>query len=1055
MKQRLLTFPLLRGVAFIALAFIAFAAVAQGGNFTVSGVVTGDDEEPLIGVSVVANGNKNGVTTDIDGKYTITLTKASTLTFSYVGFEPKSVKVAGAQTLDVMLHPTSESLNDLVVVGYGTQRKANLTGAVQNVTSRELTMRSVGMGTQALQGMVPGLSATVSSGAPGGDGAALQIRGRGSLNTATSPLVLIDGVEGDLNRVDMNTVESITVLKDAASASIYGARAANGVILVTTKRGEEGRPKVSFNGYVGWNKLTSMPKTVETYVYLEKLNEAWINKNGNANVPYSDEVIEMYRNGEVDNMTMWDTDWRSYCLKNSAMTQNYSVSVSGGSKNLSVYADASYYQAEGMIRNNGYKRMNIHTNTDLRVNDYFSLGVDMSVGQAVGHTPGTDMTTIIGFAMMFNNLLICKNANGTYGPGYNNQNPLVMIENGWVRNIMPIYNVHPHFELKPFKGLTIQGTYDWKRSETNTSSFGQPAEMYAGETFNAASSLYATRSESRWSSVHKQYNIMGTYENTFAQKHYFKAMVGFQSEELNNLSLSASRHTFNYEGYYDLVNGDETTAKNSSGRSAWSMLSYLGRLNYIFNDRYLVEFNARYDGTSRFADGHRWGFFPSGSIGWRLSQEKFWENLRSVWDNMKVRVSYGSLGNEAISGYYPYSAGIVSIYPQFTWGSWGADFYPFDKVRETENKTFNQTAIANRDISWETSTQFNVGLDFGFFGNRLNGSFDVYVRNIDNMLQIFSMPSFVGLSAPWQNAGSMRNNGWELALNWADRVGDFNYYVRANVSDVKTTITDLKGHAAYDNGTTITQEGGGYCDWYGFVCDGFYNTQEEIDAMVPGRNEDGTPMLDDAGQPVMVHEYPVYNDQKPQLGWLKYRDLNGDGKLNSKDRQVLGNSAPRYNFALTLGGEWKGFDLQAVFQGVAKRDVYYTGIGSHPLQSYGMLFEYQLDTWTPDNMNAQYPLLLEDGSVGQSPMPNYQFSTFWLKSGAFCRLKNLVVGYTIPRDLTRKALIEKCRFYFTANNLFTIRNNFYRGFDPETAVGGNGSCYPVTKTFLVGVNLEF
>lgn len=1043
MKLRLQSILLLRGVAFIALAFIAFAAVAQGGNFTVSGVVTGDDEEPLIGVSVVANGSKNGVTTDIDGKYTITLPKASTLTFSYVGFEPKSIKVAGTQTLDVVMKPSAQSLNDVVVVGYGTQRKANLTGAVQNVTSKELSLRSVGPGSHALQGAVPGLTAQITTGAPGDDGAIMSIRGAGSLNSTTTPLILIDGVQGDINRIDVNSIESITVLKDAASASIYGSRAANGVILVTTKRGEEGRPKVSFNGYVGWNKLTSMPKAVDTYVYLEKLNEANRNFHGDdpANDFYSQEIIDMYRNGEVDNMVMYDTDWRGLCIKDHAMTQNYSVSVSGGSKNLSVYADGYYYNQEGMIRNNSFERMGVRLNSDLKVNDYLSLGVDMEIGQAVGNTPGTTMTTIIGYAMTFNNLLPAVNATGTYGQGYNGENPYAMLDAGWIKNVMPTYQVRPHFRLTPFKGFNIDGFYTWKRSDTATSAFGKPFDKYAGETYLGPSSLYATRSETRSTYVRKQYNLMGTYEHTFGEKHYLKVMAGFQGESLDYNMISASRHTFNYEGYEDLVNGDETTAQNNSNRYAWSQLSWMGRINYAFNDRYLVEFNARYDGTSRFADGHRWGFFPSGSIGWRMSQEDFWENLRSFWDNMKIRGSYGLLGNESISGYYPYTASIVNNGTPIGVG-WmiGGTFYPFDKVNITENNALTQTAIANRNISWEKSHQLNIGIDFGFFNNRLNGSFDYYVRHITDMLQVFTAPAFVGMTAPWENAGTMRNNGWELSVNWADRIGDVNYFVRGNLSDVKTTVTDLNGHAAYDRTTTITQEGGGLWDYYGFVSDGYYNTQEEIDAIDP-----------ETGFKV----WPGYNCE-PKLGYIKYRDINKDGKISSEDRVVLGSNVPRYEFALTLGAEWKGFDLQVMFQGVGKRDVYYTGAGAVPLKGYSMLFEHQLDTWTPDNTDAKYPLLLAETSTGASSTHhNLQLSDFWLRSGAYCRLKNLVIGYTIPQNITRKAFIEKCRVYFTANNLFTIRDNFYQGFDPETSVSGNSNCYPINKTYLVGVNLEF
>ena len=722
--------------------------------------------------------------------------------------------------------------------------------------------------------------------------------------------------------------------------------------------------------------------------------------------------------------------------------------MSGGTKNLNVYASAGYYKQDGIIHNNSFDRMSLRLNADMKVNDYLKFGLDMNVRQAKAQNPsGEAMTTIIGYAMSFNPLLGALNANGLYGPGYNNINPYAIVynEEAISKSTAPEYIVKPSFILTPVKGLTVVGSFSWKRNTSHQSAFNKPYDIYVGDSFQGRNTENSARSEAEGTTDKKQYNLMATYENTFSRKHYLKVMAGFQSEDLKYSYLTGRRTTFNYDGYTDLVHGDASSATNSSNRYGWSMLSYMARINYSFDNRYLIELNGRYDGTSRFATGHKWGFFPSASVGWRISQESFWEDLRDVWDNFKLRLSYGKLGNESISGYYPYDAVISASPTTPSDSSWAVpgNSYGFDKGF---SPAVAQLALSNNLITWEKSKQFDVGIDYGFFNGRLNGSADFYVRNITDMLQQFPVPEFAGLTAPWENAGSMRNIGWEVSINWADKVGDVNYFVRANLSDVKNKMTNLYGKE-YKSTNTITTEGEAYNSWYGYICDGFYQDEAEI---VPVFNDEGLQLN------------PVYGNNNNPIhpGYLKYRAVSGpdgvpDGKITVDDRVVLGNPSPRYEFALTLGAEWKGFDLQAMFQGVGKRDGFYSGIGARPLTSYGVLYEHQMDTWTETNRNASYPILLEESSIGDPDTPNYQMSSFWVKNGAYCRLKNLVLGYTLPAKITKKAFITKARVYFTAQNLFTIRNNFYKGYDPENSVGTNGTCYPLNKTFLVGVNLEF
>lgn len=1011
--------------ALMLLAIMSLSAVlcqAQT-SFKVTGHVTDEEGEPLAAVGIKAGkSDKNIALTDIDGSYTVSVNGPTTLTFDFIGMQAQKVKVDHAGTYDVVMKSSNEALDDVVVVGYGVQKKINLTGAVQSVSNDEILKRSVSNGSSVLQGIVPGLQAIQSSGQPGNDGTSIRIRGIGSMNSTQSPLVLVDGIESDLNRIDLNQIESMSVLKDGASASIYGSRASNGVILITTKRGKEGKPKVSFNGYVGWNKPTEMPKSVNAVEYLRAMDQANLNDNGETKY---DDLIAKYETEGADNISLFDTDWRSLILKKQAFTQNYSVNVSGGGDFAKVFASAGYFQQDGMVPNNSFERTSLRLNSDLKINKWISFGADMSVRQSVVNNPIGSATELIGYAMTFLPTLSAVNNDGTWGYGLQGNNPIAAInDGGYSKSVAPEYVAKLSLNITPFKGMTITGNYTWKRNEGRTKAFANTYEEFEGGT---SKGTFPTKnkaaSEERTTSVHKQYNLMGTYENTFAEKHYLKAMFGFQSEEFNYNSLGAKRQNYYYDGYEDITHGDVTTASNSSYRYDWTMMAYVFRLNYIFNNRYLFEVNGRYDGTSRFLADRRWGLFPSVSAGWRISEENFWESIRPVVDNLKVRGSFGRLGNQNIGSYFPYLAAISA---KDDYGYW------FDK---TFTGGAAQVQLANTIIGWEKSKQWDLGLDFSMFNGRLNGTFDYYVRTIEDMLQQFQLPEFVAMDAPWENAGTMRNRGWEISLSWNDRIGDWSYFVKANLSDVRNKVLDLFGNY-YLSGGSITTEGLPISSYYGYVADGFFQSYDQINK------------TDDEGNYV----YPVYGDRanvKP--GDIMYRDLTGDGKITDADRQYLGDKRPHYDFGFSFGFDWKGIDFSAQFQGVGQRNVYYSGGGAKALVGNATLYEHQLDAWSEDNPNATFPRLHNDPNGSHY---NNIFSTFWIQSGAYCRLKNLVVGYTLPRKWTRKATIERVRFYATAQNLFTIRgDNFYKGFDPETSAGS--SCYPINKTFLFGVNLEF
>lgn len=1004
----------------MAVLVLHSALFGASAALTITGTVTDETGEPLIGVSVKPDKSNTGVITDIDGKYTLSLPTPQKVTFSYVGMEPQTLDIKAAGTYDVVLKTNANALDDVVVVGFGTQRKVNLTGSVQSVTSQDIIRRSTSNGSTALQGIVPGLSAVQSSGAPGGDGATIKIRGLGSLNSDTAPLVLIDGVEGSMDRIDLNTVESISVLKDAASASIYGSRASNGVILITTKRGAQGKPKVTFNGYVGWNKPTELPTPLDAIGYMTAVDKAYAN---NDQEPIYGDAIDLYRTEGADQLNRYDTNWRDAILKKSAMVQNYSVGVSGGSEFLSIYASAGYYDQDGMIANNHFKRYSMRLNSDMQINRWIKLGVDLSIRQAEALNPIGGSTDIIGYAMTFTPTLSGINADGTWGYGLQGNNPIATVNAGGnSKSVAPQYIAKANLTLTPIEGLIIQGSYNFRRDTGRTKTFADQYDQYEGGVYKQTTPTDKAARENRSTADLIQFDALISYEKKIKQ-HYFKVMGAFQSEEYESTSLEAARKVYKYDGYEEIVNGDASTATNSSYKLNWAMLSYIFRVNYSFKDRYLLEVNGRYDGTSRFKGNQRWGFFPSVSAGWRITEESFMKDTSSWLNNLKLRASFGKLGNQSISSYFPYISAVSSA------EGYG---YMFDGAF---TPGVAQTQLANMNIGWEKSRQYDVGLDWGFLNNRLTGGFDFYVRHIDDMLQKFPVPEFVSLEAPWQNAGSMRNTGWELSLEWNDRIGNVNYYVRGNLSDVRNKVLDLYGNE-YKSGNTYTAEGLPYGNYYGYVADGFWQSYDEINAV----DADGN------------YINPVYGTRsiiKP--GFIKYKDLNGNGVVDGDDRDVIGNPTPRYEFGLTLGADWKGFDISVFFQGVGKKDVLYTGAGARALLGNGTIYEHQLDYWTEDNRDAKFPLLIVDNSGGHS---NNLTSSFWVQSGAYCRLKNLVLGYTIPQRLTRKAFIERVRIYGSAQNLFTIRgNNFYKGFDPEGS--GGAKCYPLNRTFLVGLQVEF
>ena len=983
----------------------------------ISGKVSDSSGYPLPGVTILIKGTNQGTITDANGSFSLKgIHENAVLVFSFVGMKTMEIPVEKQMTIDVTMQDDAIGLNEVVAVGYGTQKKVNLTGSVQNVTGEDLVKRSASNTSVALQGLAPGVSVVTSSGRPGYDGAGIKIRGAGSLNSSSNPLILIDGVEGYMNFIDMNTIESISVLKDAASASIYGSRASNGVILITTKRAKSGGMQVSYNGYAGFNTPTELPDPVNAVEYMEAINLA--NINAGANQTYSDELINEYRTLGADNLNRYETDWRKEIIKNKALTHNHSVSVSGGSGDVSIFANAAYYSQDGNISHNSYDRMTLRMNTDAKLNRWMKIGTDVNIRQSRTISPALDTPeSIINKATTFVPIFSGINSDGTWGYGQNGDNPIASAKaSGTNTATSPELGVKGFIIMNPFKGLELTGSYSSNRLETKSDYFVKPYDTYEYGIYKTTYPASGTSKYEGWSqTISNEFNFQTQYEKQI-KNHYLKALGGIQTSEKKGRSFNATRTGFNFDGFEDLDNGDISTASNAGSHWNWTMLSFYSRINYSFKERYLFELNGRWDASSRFMKDQRWGFFPSASIGWRVSEESFFKLLNLPVNNLKVRGSYGTLGNQEVNSYYPFASSISTGY-----GYW------FDEILGTGA---TQTQVANEKISWEKSSQFNAGLDGDLWDSKLSFSFDYYVRYIDDMLQQFPIPLYVGLSSPWENAGSMRNNGWDFSLTWRDKIGDFAYHLTANVSDVRNTVTNLYGKEYV--GTMITREGDPLNSWYGYLSDGYFQNAEEIE------------------------NSPVYGSKtnvKP--GYIKYKDISGkegipDGVVDDYDRTILGNPSPRFEYSLNMGAEWKRFDFTVFLQGVGKKEIYYSGYGARPFYIGRSIFRSQLDNWTENNRNAQFPLLLIDGTGSN---PNNIISDFWVKSGAYLRIKNVVIGYSLPESLTRRYSVQHVRLYAGAQNLFTF-SDAYKGYDPENSVD-SGSFYPLMQTYTFGVDIRF
>ena len=988
----------------------------------ISGKVTDEVGVPLSGVTISIKGTESGTSTDDEGEYVLRVPqKGEIVVVSTVGFKRTEEEIGGRAVLNFVLQTEIDDLDEVVVVGYGIQKKVNLTGSVSVVDKEVLTKRQVSSASLALQGVAPGVTIRQQSGVPGGDGGGISIRGIGSINAGQNPLVLVDNVEMSLDAVDPNNIENISILKDAAASAIYGSRAANGVILVTTKRGAEG-VNVSYNSYLSNQKPTDLPQKVNALDHMKLWDVAQIN----AGLPpaFAEQIVA-YENLGPDNFTRFDTDWENLVLTNNGLMHNHNLNVSAGTERIKVYGSGSFLDQNGLTANTDYKRTDLRFNTDVKLTDKLSASMDLVLNKSDRTWPGNSSpTAIIRYMLGLPATAPGRYDTGEWGEGWSNNNPAAQAEDGgFSNNVTDSRIISGTLTYKPIDDLEILANYSANSWVGRNRKLQGQYDIYTADPENnslnfvrqwpAYNAIFDDFSQSRIS----LFRIQTTYNKSF-NDHQFSILGGFSTEEFNSSGVNAFRQNLISENFPYLNAADPIGQTLSGGEQEYKMASVYSRLNYNYQEKYLLELNGRFDASSRFTEANWWELFPSISAGWRLSEEAFWAGLRNIFNETKLRVSYGALGNQNLSNYYP-------TYSSYVTGT--AYNYYFNNV---VNPGYALTTAANRDIKWETSKILDIGIDLGFLDNRLMLTADYFKRNIEDMLQLDLVPSYVGLGAPYINIGAMDNSGWELGITWKDKVEKFGYQVSANISDVKNEVIDLGGKE-YIAGSRITKEGYALQSYYGYIAEGLFQSVEEI-------------------------ESAPFHYANTMPGDIRYKDISGpdgvpDNKIDAYDRTVLGNYFPRYEYSLNLAAQWKGFDATVFLQGVGKLDNYLSGTGTQPFfsQSFqGSIYEHQKDYWSAENTGAEFPRLTPNSITN-----NYVTSSFWMRSGSYLRLKNLVLGYTLPTSLSNKLRIQSARIYVSGQNLFTW-DKYFPGFDPEQRDTA-GEFYPIMKTYTVGLNLNF
>lgn len=1003
---------------------------------TVTGVVLDATNIPVIGANVIVKGTTNGTVTDMDGRFSLqNVPENAVLQVSYIGYLDQEIPVSGKSTVQVLLKEDTQKLDEVVVVGYGVQKKANLTGSVATVKyGQELENRPITDPSQALSGKTTGVWVSQNSGAPGSDGATIRVRGYGTLNN-TEPLVLIDGVEGRMAELAPNDIESITVLKDAASAAIYGSRAANGVVLIETKKGSGDKVTINYNGYFGVQQLGRRYNLISNSAeYMELWNTAFTNSGSDPLFP--NDVIEAFRNGN-DPYRYPSTNYFDEVFRN-AFTTQHNLSATVGGKKSHSYISLGYLNNNGIIKNTDSERYSLTVNTEAKVTDWLKMGARARMMRKTTNQPYDGISRVI--YMMANGhpfstpyLQDGKTFGGSQAlymsgdkagqPIVDTRNPFPDLYNGLNQSINTFMKGNAYMTIDFMKGLSLTAQYSAQYNNNNQDKYNQLLYCYTdldgsnkSKPLDFPSTLYVYRKveDELYSTFFANLNF-----NKSFGKHDVSALLGFQQEALTKRLTSAQKTDPAKDDLHQVDSGSKNPTATGN-KYQWRMLSYFGRVNYAFDGKYLAEFNLRADGSSRFAKGNRWGYFPSVSAGWRLSEEGFVKNL-GIFDNLKLRASWGKLGNQNIgsssnSDYFPYLTVLSQDY---------ANSYNYNNTLAPGAAV---TGLVDPDITWETTTSTDIGIDMGFFKNRLSIEADYFMKKTTDIIVQLPIPLIMGgLTAPFENIGEMKNNGFELNVNWQDNVSkDFSYNIGANLTYIDNEVVKFRGGKSPDQ-LYLIREGYSYKTLYGFIQEGVYQSDEE------------------------AKQHMHSNGYVPEAGDLRYKDVNGDGKLDYQDKQEIGNTIPKFTYGINAGLTWKNFDLNLQFAGIAGVHGYFQNAWTEPLGiSGGTITERWRDAWTPENPSNELPKIKVNDTW------NRQQSSFWACNMSWFKLKNVQLGYTLPKTLSQKMFLQKCYVYVNATDLFTLVSSKYEGFDPErdTFADGYGH-YPIPRVFTLGLNLTF
>ena len=992
----------------------------------ITGRILDENGEPLIGVSVMLKGASNGTITNIDGDYTLSgdITDKSVLEVTYIGMKKQEITVGNRTRINITMTSDNEMLDEVIVVGYGTQRKGNLTGSVSAIKSEKLTIAPIGNVTNALAGQLPGLIVKQTSGIPGSDGSTLRIRG------FDAPLVIVDGIEGDFNNIDASQIESISILKDGA-ASIYGARAGNGVILVTTKRGIDSKPVISLNTSFTLQGQTNVIKPGSSGQRAEWLREEHINKGlPMEQVPYTEEQIQKYYNGTDPNYL--NSDWYDAVIRDWAPQQNHNLSIRGGSNKIKYYGYIGYNDQETIVKTGGgsYKRYNVQSNIDAKITDRLSFTLDMlltkenqffpTVGSGFGHSNFwsiiydsdprypiylPDRSKLSYGGLSYGNALFASNTNlGGYSDTDKNR---IRANGGLI------------YEFKYVKGLKAKMSISYDTYNQNYKYFNKQGKFYSYNidsdtyTFERASQdpTGVTEVFGRGYSLTQQYSLQ--YERLFKEKHRVSALALFETIDYNDKNVETGRTGFMSTILDQLFAGNGTTSFNNGWESEMGRASWVGRINYSYMDKYLIETILRADASAKFPQNSRWGYFPSVSLGWVLSQESFMKSLKAI-DNIKLRASYGESGNDNV-GSFKYLAG-----------------YAFDgsyKIGDEIKSGLYAVGLANPILTWETMKIYNGGIDLSFFNRKLYGTVDAFYRVRDGIpgSRSVSLPSSFGAELPLENLNSIDTRGWELNLGTSGNFGNFMYDISGNLSWARSKWRkyDEPIYSDPDQERIYKREGRWTDVRYGYISDGLFTSQAEIEALdFTYKDLNGNSSL--------------------RPGDIKYVDLNGDKVLDWKDQKEIGKGTlPTWTYGFNMNFKYHGFDLSALFQGAFGYTTYID------LTKAASTLKYD-NRWTEKENNPN-SLVARPGGAST----NKYYSDFNNHNTAYLRLKNLSIGYELPKGLVSKAGIQQLRIYIAGTNLFTLSSLHKYGVDPEVPEGSPAYYYPQQRTLSVGLNLSF